>query len=105
MGALNYLTKQGLTAELIMGSKIAVGPAEVITPDLADWIVQHKPDLLEELQREQEPQLTPWTVMMDGKEFATLLSPCTAEEDVLRGLKERWPRRSLTANPWTREPS
>jgi hypothetical protein len=52
MGALAYLSAHGLDAENMPGNQIAVWPEVSITPEIENWIIQHKQELIAELQHD-----------------------------------------------------
>jgi len=53
MGAIDYLHLHGLDAENLTGDQIAVWPEISITPEIENWIIQHKQELIAELRQER----------------------------------------------------
>lgn len=56
MGALAYLSAHGLDAENMPGNQLAVWPEVSITPEIENWIIQHKQELIAELQHDPAPE-------------------------------------------------
>jgi hypothetical protein len=56
MGALAYLSAHGLDAERMPGNQIAVWPELSITPEIENWIIQHKEELIAELRHYPAPE-------------------------------------------------
>jgi len=53
MGAIDYLHLHGLDADNLTGDQIAVWPEISITPEIENWIIQHKQELITELRQER----------------------------------------------------
>ena len=53
MGAIDYLHLHGLDAENLTDDQIAVWPEISITPEIENWIIQHKQELIAELRQER----------------------------------------------------
>ncbi|SNC74483.1 hypothetical protein SAMN04487881_2384 [Marinobacter sp. es.048] len=101
MTALAYLRRHGLEAESLTGDRIAVWPEEAITPALELWIIEHKPELVRELQHNDSDPLTPWRIFIDGKCIGIMLSTCTTPEDARNSAQQRWPRKCVQAEEFT----
>lgn len=94
MKALAYLREHGLNAENLMGDRIAVWPEEAITPALEHWIIEHKSELIGDLQLTSDAALIPWRLFIDGK-CLVMLSPCKSPEEAKRSAQQRWPGKNV----------
>lgn len=57
MAAIDYLHTHGLQAEPLPGDQLSVWPAANITPQVRNWIRQHKDELLHELAAANDSEL------------------------------------------------
>lgn len=84
MAALDYLHRVGLTVEAV-DDKLRASPVERITPEIRQYIITHKVELLVELAAANETTPAPWLhllVLADGRVIQRTgdLSTATVEE-------------------------
>lgn len=88
MAVLTYLKDNDLYAEAIRGERLRVWPQRNITPEVRDWIKQHKAQLIKELTPKGE--LRAWHLRINGK-AVTMLSPCKTRSEAAASASARWP--------------
>ena len=98
MAAIDYLKLHHLNAEIEKGNRLAVWPKENITPEVREWIMAHRIELLEELAatNDPEPPRLPagvrmaWAIRVGSKRLVLAGIPYTREQ-AHRAAQARWP--------------
>lgn len=100
MAALDYLLGVGLSVEII-GDKLRVTPANLITDAIGQFVRDHKAEILIELTVANDPEQrrNAWQVTRNGKPVCNMVmgAPATSAE-ALAEARWRWPDADILEN-------
>lgn len=84
MAAIDYLTDQGLTVQVV-GDRLMVAPSGKLTPDLRQWIKEHRIELMDEARLYRC-----WRIYRGGKPIGTMVGAPITYATALGHARFRW---------------
>ena len=99
MAALDYLRRVGLSVEII-GDKLRVTPANLITDAIGQFVRDHKAEILVELAVANDPELrrAAWRITRGGKPIGYMVGEPITYSEALAEARWRWPDADILEN-------